>query len=105
MTAEIHQFPASRSLHNRRVAGEQARRNEIAEYLRTVAKWIQADDVKSEPTAVLLVLSGKDGDEVVWKGYQDNADVSLRDAGRAADSQVSTQFKRRGGNFHDRRKP
>lgn len=105
MTAEIHQFPASRSLHNRRVAGEQAKRNEIAEYLRTVAKWIQADDVKSEPTAVLLVLSGKAGDEVVWKGYADNADVSLRDAGRAADSQVNTLFKRRGGNFHDRRKP
>lgn len=105
MTAEIHQFPTSRRAHNKRVAGEQARRNEIAEYLRAVAKWIQADDVKSEPTAVLLVLSGKAGDEVVWKGYADNADVSLRDAGRAADSQVSTPYKRRGGNFHDRRKP
>lgn len=105
MTAEIHQFPSSRRLHNQRVADEQAKRNEIAEYLRTVAKWIQADDVQSEPTAVLLVLSGKAGDEVVWKGYADNADVSLRDAGRAAELQVSTPYKRRGGNFHDRRKP
>lgn len=105
MSAEIHQFPVSRRLHNQRVAAEQSSRNEIAEYLRTVAKWIQADDVKSEPTAVLLVLSGKAGDEVVWKGYADNADVSLRDAGRAAEAQVSTPYKRRGGNFHDRRKP
>ena len=105
MTAEIHQFPASHTIHNRRVASEQAKRNELAEYLRTVAKWIQADDVECDPTALLLVLSGKAGDEVVWKGYADNAYVSLRDAGHAAYAQVSTPFKRRGGNFHDRRKP
>lgn len=104
MTAEIHQFPASRTAHNRRVASEQAKRNELADYLRTVAKWIQADDVQCDPTALLLVLSGKSGDEVVWKGYADNPDVSLRDAGHAAYAQVSTPFKRRGGNFHDRRK-
>lgn len=105
MTAEIHQFPASRTAHNRRVASEQARRNELAEYLRTVAKWIQADDAECEPSALMLVLSGKAGDEVVWKGYAGNAEVSLRDAGHAAYAQVNTQFKRRGGNFHDRRKP
>lgn len=103
MSADIHQFPASRTAHNRRVASEQAKRNVIAEYLRTCANWIQADDVESEPTAVLLVLSGKAGDEVVWKGYADNAEVSLRDAGNAAKAQVSSLFKRRGGNFHDRR--
>lgn len=105
MTAEIHQFPAKAArLHNNRVAAEQAKRNELAEYLRTVAKWIQADDVESEPTALLLVLSGKRGDEVVWEGYDNNSEVSLRDAGHAAREQVMTPYKRRGGNFHDRRK-
>lgn len=104
MTAEIHQFPASRRLENKRIAANQAKRNELAEYLRTVAKWIQADDVESEPTALLLVLSGKLGDEVVWKGYNGNGEVSLRDAGNAAQAQVTSAFKRRGGNFHDRRK-
>lgn len=104
MTADIHQFPASRTAHNRRVASEQAKRNELAEYLRTVAKWIQADDVESEPSALLIVLSGKAGDEVVWKGYDNNPEVSLRDAGRAVSTQFNSPFKRRGGNFHDRRK-
>lgn len=104
MSADIHQFPASRTAHNRRVASEQAKRNVIAEYLRTCANWIQADDVECEPTAVLLVLSGKAGDEVVWKGYADNSDVSLRDVAHAVTSQLNTTFKRRGGNFHDRRK-
>lgn len=103
MTADIHQFPASRRIENRRIAANQANRNELADYLRTVAKWIQADDVESEPTALLLVLSGKRGDEVVWKGYANNSEVSLRDAGNAAQAQVSSLFKRRGGNFHDRR--
>lgn len=105
MSAEIHQFPASRRLDNRRIASEQARRNVLAEYLRTVALWIQRDDVECEPTALVLVLSGKSGDEVVWKGYEDNPDVSLKDAGRAAHAQFHTPYKRRGGNFHDRRKP
>jgi|GEM_PF-1606056 len=105
MSAEIHQFPASRRLENLRVAAEQTKRNELAEYLRTVATWIQRDDVECAPTALVLVLSGKTGDEVVWKGYQDNAEVSLRDAGNAAFTQFNTGYKRRGGNFHDRRKP
>lgn len=103
MTAEIHQFPASRRLHNNRVAAEQNKRNELADYLRRIADWIKADDVECDPTALLLVLSGRKGDEVVWKGYNGNSEVSLRDAGHAAYSQVSTPYKRRGGNFHDRR--
>lgn len=104
MTADIHQFPASRRLENRRIAANQAKRNELSDYLRTVAKWIQADEVESEPTALLLVLSGKRGDEVVWKGYANNSEVSLRDAGHAVSTQFNSPFKRRGGNFHDRRK-
>lgn len=105
MSAEIHQFPASRRIQNQRIASEQAKRNVLAEYLREVATWIQRDDVECEPTALVLILSGKSGDEVVWKGYQDNPDVSLRDAGRAANTQFTTPYKRRGGNFHVRRKP
>ena len=105
MSAEIHQFPASRSIHNRRIAAAQDKRNELAAYLRQIADWIQADDVECEPSALVCVLSGRAGDEVVWKGYQDNSDVSLKDAGRAANTQFSTPYKRRGGNFHDRRKP
>jgi hypothetical protein len=105
MSAEIHQFPASRRLENRRIASEQDKRNVLAEYLRTVATWIQRDDVECEPTALVLVLSGRTGDEVVWKGYEDNGEVSLKDAGRAANAQFNTPYKRRGGNFHDRRKP
>lgn len=104
MTAEIHNFPISRRIHNLRVAVGQAKRNELAEWLRQIATWIQKDDIEIEPTALMLVLSGKTGDEVVWKGFQDNPSVSLRDAGRAANAQVNTPYKRRGGNFHDRRK-
>ncbi len=102
--ADIHQFPASRTAHNRRVAAEQARRNELADYLRTVAGWLQQDDIECEPLVLTLVLSGAKGDEVVWKGYGDCSEVSLRDVANAVQQQFITPYKRRGGNFHDRRK-
>lgn len=102
--AEIHQFPASRTAHNRRVAAEQSRRNELAEYLRTVAGWLQSDDIECEPLALTLILSGAKGDEVVWKGYSDCDSVSLRDVANAVHQQFNTHYKRRGGNFHDRRR-
>ena len=105
MSAEIHQFPVSRRIENKRVSDQFKKRKELVEWLRTVALWIEKDEVVCEPTALVLVLSGKTGDEVVWKGYQDNAEVSLKDAGRAAHAQFHTPYKRRGGNFHDRRKP
>ena len=104
MSAEIHQLPVSRRIHNLRVAAQQDRRNELAAYLRQLADYIQGDDVESEPTALMIVLSGKAGDEVVWKGYADNPQVSLRDAGHAAYRQVNTSYTMRGGNFHDRRR-
>lgn len=103
MTAEIHNFSMSRRLHNARVAAGQAKRNELADYLRKMADYLQRDDIESEPSAITVVLSGKAGDEVLWNGYANNPDVSLRDVARAFDSQFSTPYKRRGGNFHDRR--
>lgn len=102
MTAEIHQFPAKARVHNNRVAAEQAKRNELAKWLTELASLIKSDDAESEPTALLLVLSGAKGDEVVWKGYAENSAVSLRQAGHAAYKQVTTPYARRGGNFHDR---
>ena len=104
MSAEIHQFPAARRLENNRISDQYRKRKDLVEWLRTVALWIEKDEVVCEPTALVLVLSGKTGDEVVWKGYQDNSEVSLKDAGRAASVQFNTPYKRRGGNFHDRRK-
>lgn len=105
MSENILQFPESRSAKNRKLVKDQKKRSELADWLRGVATIIQNDSVECEPTAILLVLSGKTGDEVVWKGYADNPEVSLHDAGRAAHSSATCSYKRRGGNFHDRRKP
>lgn len=105
MSAKIHQFPASRRIENKKISEKYKSRKDLVDWLRTVASWLEKDEIECEPSALVLILSGKTGDEVVWKGYSDNSDVSLRDAGRAANSQFNTPYKRRGGNFHDRRKP
>lgn len=105
MSAEIHQFPVSRRLENKRIGREQDKRNVLAEWLRELATLLQRDDLQTEPSAITLIFSGKTGDEVVWKGYQDNPDVSLGDVARAVGQQFYSPYKRRGGSFHDRRTP
>ena len=102
MSAEIFEFPARPRLHNRVVEQNQAQRKKLADWFRTIAAHIEGNDVEREPLAAMIVLSGASGDEVLHTGYGDHEQVSLRQAGYAAQKLATTPFARRGGNFFDR---
>ena len=102
MSAEIFEFPACARLHNRVVEQNQAQRKRLADWFRTIAAHVEGNDVKREPLAAMIVLSGASGDEVLHTGYGDHEQVSLRQAGYAAQKLATTPFARRGGNFFDR---
>ena len=102
MSAEIFEFPARARLHNRVVEQNQAQRKKLADWFRTIAAHIEGNDVEREPLAAMIVLSGASGDEVLHTGYGDHEQVSLRQAGYAAQKLATTPFARRGGNFFDR---
>ena len=102
MSAEIFEFPARSRLQNRVVEQNQAQRKKLADWFRTIAAHIEGNDVEREPLAAMIVLSGASGDEVLHTGYGDHEQVSLRQAGYAAQKLATTPFARRGGNFFDR---
>lgn len=99
--AGIFEFPETRRAHNARVQAEQAERRRLAEWLREVANHIEGNDIEREPLAAMVILSSRQGDEVLHVGYRAEG-VNIVQAGRAAWRLTTTPYSRRGGNFFER---
>ncbi|MBD9427954.1 hypothetical protein ACEOSU_20165 [Pseudomonas aeruginosa] len=101
--AEIFPFPETSRTHNAKVMANQAERKRLAEWFRAIAQHIEGNEIERLPLAAMIVLSGVEGDEVLHVGYQQQ-EVSLAQAGTAAQRLAAAPYPRRGGNFFDRRR-
>ncbi|ALN21816.1 MULTISPECIES: hypothetical protein [Ectopseudomonas] len=101
--SEILHFPSMPRLHNNKVQQNQAERKKLADWLRSLAQHIEANEIEREPLAAMVVLSSAAGDEVLSVGYEGNDAVCRRQAGSAAHRHTNLGgYSRRGGNFYDR---
>lgn len=102
---DVLPFPDKPRLHNNQVQKNQAERKKLADWLRSLAQHIEGNETEHEPLAILLALSSAEGDEVLHIGYAGNDKVCMMEAGAAIHRHTNfSSFKRRGGNFYDRRK-
>jgi hypothetical protein len=65
-------------------AREHTKRAQLAAYLRELADLIAADELEVEPSAAVVVLTGRHTHEVVCCGYADD-EWGYQDASRTAD--------------------
>ena len=78
-----------------------AHRRKIANYLRTIADGIEADELETEPHGFILVLTGRHQHEVLSAGYGDDAD-GFDGAATAAQTVCLASYRTTGGNIRQR---
>ncbi|MTI12141.1 hypothetical protein [Sansalvadorimonas verongulae] len=77
-------------------------KSRLADYLRTMADYIDSDATECEPEAILMVLSGDKYHEVLGIGHDDKEGL-FGEAAASAFSHSRCTYNRRGGNKYDRR--
>ncbi len=90
---KVVQFPA-RSEHLRK-------KSELADYLRTMADYIDSDALEYPPVGIVMILTSEKQHEVLNIGYEKVPGL-FSDAVKAASKHSRCTYKRRGGNKYDR---
>ena len=94
MASEIVAFPIA-------AARRHTKRAQLATYLRELADLVENDEVETDPTAALIVLSGPEEHEVICCGYGDD-DHAIDEAAMVAGFVVRGSFVTLGGNRRKR---
>ena len=88
----VVQFPA-RAEHLRK-------KSELADYLRTMADYIDSDGIELPALAIAMVITSQKQHEVLGFGY-DKIPGLFADAIKAASKHSRCTYKRRGGNKYE----
>lgn len=82
-------------------AKTRAAHRKLAQWLRELANYIEADELETEPHAALIVLTGTEQHEVLIAGYGSDA-RGCDGAAFAAKAVITTGFRTVGGNIRPR---